>query len=151
MAAIQMLPFYVSVLKTLSLRRLINLVLVESSYLLSRIFRKVIVIGKPWSASVEPTTSCNLRCTECPAGMQTLSRAKGNMSIDNFRKILEKLSPDLMFLTLYFQGEPLLNQSFTEMVKLARSHRIFVLTSTNGHFLDEKNVKLIIKPIKSTV
>ena len=140
-----MLRLYISLLRTLNLRRISNLLLVESGFLLSRIFRKVIVIGKPWAASIEPTTSCNLRCTECPTGMQTLSRPKGNMSLDVFRKILDKLSPDLFYLTLYFQGEPLLNPQFTEMVALARSRRIFVSTSTNGHFLDDRNVEKIIQ------
>jgi radical SAM protein with 4Fe4S-binding SPASM domain len=140
-----MLRFYISLLRTLNLRRISNLLLVESGFLLSRIFSKVVVIGKPWAASIEPTTSCNLRCTECPTGMQTLSRPKGNMSLDVFHKILDKLSPDLFYLTLYFQGEPLLNLHFAEMVALARSRRIFVSTSTNGHFLDDRNVEKIIQ------
>lgn len=119
--------------------------LVESGFLLSRIFRKVIVAGKPWAASIEPTTSCNLRCIECPTGMQSLVRSKGNMSTGVFKEILDKLSPDLIYLTLYFQGEPMLNPHFSEMIFLARSRNIFVSTSTNGHFLNERNVNLIIK------
>lgn len=67
------------------------------------------------------------------------------MTLDVFGKILDKLSPDLIYLTLYFQGEPLLNPDFTEMVQLARKRRIFVATSTNGHFLNRKNVDQIIK------
>ena len=119
--------------------------LVETGFLLSRIFRKVIVIGKPWAASIEPTTSCNLRCPECPTGMQSLTRNKGNMNMEVFRKILDKLTPDLIHLTLYFQGEPMLNPHFTEMVQMARTKKIFVATSTNGHFLNVENVDKIIK------
>ncbi len=100
--------------------------------------------GNPWAASIEPTTSCNLRCPECPTGMQSLTRTKGSMNMDVFRKILDKLSPDLIHLTLYFQGEPMLNPDFFEMVKLARKHRIMVATSTNGHFLNDSNVMEII-------
>lgn len=112
---------------------------------MSRIFRKIILIGKPWAASIEPTTSCNLRCPECPTGMQTLSREKGKMDMEIFRKILDKLSPDLIYLTLYFQGEPMLNPHFSEMVNLARRRGIFVSTSTNGHFLTDEKVHEIIK------
>ncbi len=136
--------YYSLLLETLNWRRFKNLLHVETSYLLSRLFRKVIVIGKPWSASIEPTTLCNLRCPECPTGMQLLTRPKGNMTLEIFTRVLDKLAPDLIYLTLYFQGEPLLNHHFTEMVKLARSRRIFVATSTNGHYLDDKNVKEII-------
>lgn len=67
------------------------------------------------------------------------------MDIEIFRKIIDKLSPDLIYLTLYFQGEPMLNPHFSEMVKVARSSNIFVSTSTNGHFLNEKNVNEIIQ------
>ena len=137
--------YYLALFKSLSLRRLLNLLLVESGFILSRIFRKAIVIGKPWAASIEPTTSCNLRCPECPTGMGSLSRAKGNMDLDVFRKIIDKLSPDLIYLTLYFQGEPMLNPHFPEMVQMARKRNIFVATSTNGHFLNDENVNKIIK------
>ena len=67
------------------------------------------------------------------------------MSIDLFSKIVEKLSPGLIHLTLYFQGEPMLNPHFAEMVQIARNQKIFVATSTNGHFLDAENVEKIIK------
>lgn len=141
----ELIRYYLTFMKTLNLRRLTNLLLVESGFLMSRIYRKVIIIGNPWAASIEPTTSCNLRCPECPTGMQSLKRSKGNMNMEVFRKILEKLSPDLIHLTLYFQGEPMLNPYFTEMVQMARSQKIFVATSTNGHFLDSENVEKIIK------
>ncbi len=62
-----------------------------------------------------------------------------------FREILDKLSPNLFYLTLYFQGEPLLNPHFTAMVQLARSRHIFVSTSTNGHFLNTEKVNEIIE------
>jgi len=136
---------YFALFKSLNLRRLSNFILVESGFLLSLIFRTAIVIGKPWAASVEPTTSCNLRCPECPTGMNSLSRNKGNMNTEVFQKILERLSPDLFYLTLYFQGEPMLNPHFSEMVTMARNQNIFVATSTNGHYLDDKNIDSIIK------
>ena len=121
------------------------MVLVEVSFLVSRILRKPLLAGNPWSASVEPTTSCNLRCPECPTGMRSLSRAKGHMEVAVFQKILDKLSPDLFYLTLYFQGEPMINPHFPGMVQLARNRNIFVATSTNGHYLDDKNIDLILK------
>jgi radical SAM protein with 4Fe4S-binding SPASM domain len=132
-------------MKSLNMRRFFNFVLVEASFLISRVFRKPLLAGNPWAASIEPTTFCNLRCPECPTGMLALSRSKGNMKLDVFSKILDILSPDLIYLTLYFQGEPMLNPDFTQMVQLARKHHIFVATSTNGHFLSDRNVDEIIK------
>jgi len=141
---LKLLPYYIALLKSLNFRKAANVVAVEAGFLFSRLFRRIVVIGKPWSASIEPTTSCNLRCTECPTGMQTLTRSKGTMNLADYKTILEKLSPDLIYLTLYFQGEPYLNPYFSDMVKLARRRNIFVSTSTNGHYLDDSNVAKII-------
>jgi radical SAM protein with 4Fe4S-binding SPASM domain len=137
--------YYLGVINSLTIQRLSNVIQVEASFLLSKVFRKVLVMGTPWAASIEPTTACNLRCTECPTGIQSLSRPKGNMQTDVFATLIEKLSPGLFYLTLYFQGEPMLNPYFTEMVKIARRRKIFVATSTNGHFLNDINVDEIIK------
>jgi radical SAM protein with 4Fe4S-binding SPASM domain len=77
--------------------------------------------------------------------MNSLSRKKGKMKLEVFREIIDRLSPDLFYLTLYFQGEPMLNPHFSEMVTMARKQNIFVATSTNGHYLDDKNIESIIK------
>jgi wyosine [tRNA(Phe)-imidazoG37] synthetase (radical SAM superfamily) len=55
--------------------------------------------------------------------MQTLIRPKGNLDLLNFTQIIDKLSSNLIYLTLYFQGEPLLNPHFTEMVTSARNEK----------------------------
>jgi radical SAM protein with 4Fe4S-binding SPASM domain len=137
--------FYSVLSESLTIQKVTNLIVVETGFLFSRVFRKAFILGKPWSASIEPTTSCNLRCPECPTGMQSLTRAKGSLDVEVYKTILDKLSPDLIYLTLYFQGEPFLNPHFPEMVKLARNRRIFVATSTNGHYLDDTNVAKIIQ------
>ncbi len=140
-----MSPYYFAMLRSLNSRRVNNFLLVETGFLFSRIFRKAFILGKPWSASIEPTTSCNLRCPECPTGMQSLTRTKGSLDLEVYKTILDKLSPDLIYLTLYFQGEPFLNPHFPEMVTLARNRHIFVATSTNAHYLDDSNVAKIIQ------
>jgi radical SAM protein with 4Fe4S-binding SPASM domain len=76
--------------------------------------------------------------------MQSLTREKGEMKITEFNLLLAKLCPELIYLSLFFQGEPFLNPYFSEMVKMARKKRIFVSSSTNGHYLDDKNVAAII-------
>lgn len=49
-----------------------------------------------------------------------------------------------MYLNIYFQGEPLLNPDFTEMVKYAGSKRVYTMTSTNGHYLSGENCTKIL-------
>ena len=94
----------------------------------------------PSAISIEPTTACNLRCPECPSGLRSFSRSTGNIRMDTFRKIIDQLSSDLIYLTFYFQGEPYLVPAFHEMVRYAKSHRVYVATSTNAHFMDPEKI-----------
>ncbi|MEI6683844.1 MAG: radical SAM/SPASM domain-containing protein [Bacteroidota bacterium] len=121
-------------------KRAVNLLKIFAGYLVSRMLGKPVHWGNPVAASIEPNNTCNLRCPECPAGMQELTRRRGHMQPDLFNTIIGQLSPHLSYLTLYFQGEPYLNPHFFEFVATARAKRIFVATSTNGHFLDAASV-----------
>jgi radical SAM protein with 4Fe4S-binding SPASM domain len=125
--------------------RVLNAGKIVAGYLLSRISRAVIHYGKPLSVSIEPTNKCNLHCPECPSGMKELTRPRGNMEMDLFRSIMDQLSPELSYLTLYFQGEPYMNSHFTEMVRYARSKKIYVTSSTNGHFMTREMARKTVE------
>ena len=92
----------------------------------------------PVSISIEPTTSCNLRCPECPSGLRSFNRPTGMLEKDFFKKAIDELFQDVFFLTFYFQGEPFLNPSFLEMVSYAEKKKIYTSTSTNAHYLDDE-------------
>lgn len=62
-----------------------------------------------------------------------------------FETVIEQVKGHLSWLHLYFQGEPFLNPRFLEMVRYADSKGIFTSTSTNAHYLEEKQVKEILK------
>ena len=112
---------------------------------MSRIMRRPFHYGMPAAVSIEPTNRCNLHCPECPSGMKELSRDSGFMDMDRFRSLIDKLSPELAWLTLYFQGEPYLNPLFFDFTTYAKSKGIFVSSSTNGHFLDAVNAEATVK------
>lgn len=99
----------------------------------------------PISISVEPTTSCNLRCPECPSGLRQFTRPTGMLDQDFFKKIISELKNTLVNLTFYFQGEPYLNPKFLDMVKHASENGIFTITSTNAHYLNDENAKKTIE------
>jgi radical SAM protein with 4Fe4S-binding SPASM domain len=101
--------------------------------------------GLPWSISIEPTTSCNLWCPECPSGLRKFTRPTGSMNLIVFNDFIKRLGSHLVYLILYFQGEPFLNKHFLEMVKLAKNQKIYVATSTNGHFLDSETAKKVVE------
>ena len=100
--------------------------------------------AKPISLSVEPTTSCNLRCPECPSGLRSFTRDTGMLQKDLFQSILDQLSSDLIYLNLYFQGEPLLHPSFFDLVKMAGKKGIFTNTSSNAHFFTPEKAELLV-------
>jgi radical SAM protein with 4Fe4S-binding SPASM domain len=134
-----------SILARITPVRLINLARLFSSYYLSRITGGPRHRGNPFTASIEPTTSCNLRCPECPSGLRKFTRSTGNISLDLYLQVIDQLHPDLFYLNLYFQGEPYLHPSFFQMVKYAGKKNIYTSTSTNAHFLTEEAAKKTVE------
>lgn len=134
-----------SYLYKLSLKKLTNYLKLLISFYISYLTKKSIHWGKPTTISIEPTNFCNLGCMECPTGMKTLSRAKGNMNLLAYKNIIDQIYSQLSGLILYFQGEPFLNKDLFEMIKYANSKNIYTYCSTNGHFLDNKNAKLTVE------
>jgi len=66
------------------------------------------------------------------------------LQTDLFQSILDQLSRDLIYLNLYFQGEPLLHPSFFDLVKMAKKQGIFTNTSSNAHFFTEEKAELLV-------
>ena len=125
-------------------RRLANAAKVVTSFWLGRALNKPLQWGYPISVSFEPTTSCNLRCPECPSGLREFTRPTGMLKKDFFRETIDDIYKELLYLIFYFQGEPFLNPEFLDMVKYAHDKGIYTATSTNAHFLtDEKARKTV--------
>jgi MoaA/NifB/PqqE/SkfB family radical SAM enzyme len=103
------------------------------------------VKGMPLGISIEPTTSCNLRCPECPSGLRSFTRPTGMLQERVFETVLDQLAPSLMNLTFYFQGEPYLNTKFLDMVKYASTRKVFTSTSTNAHYLNDELAKRTVE------
>jgi radical SAM protein with 4Fe4S-binding SPASM domain len=126
-------------------QRGLNLIKLYSSYFYSRYSGKAWHRGNPFTVSVEPTTSCNLRCPQCPSGLRKFTRETGMISMEMYRSVIEQLHPDLFYLILYFQGEPYLNPIFFRMVEEAKKKRIYTATSTNAHFLSDSYAKQTVE------
>src|SRR4028118_2005705 len=126
-------------------KRAWNAMKVLSSYRLSRLLGKPIQWGYPISVSFEPTTSCNLRCPECPSGLRAFTRPTGMLKKDFFRRTIDDIYKELTYLIFYFQGEPYLNPDFLEMVKYASDKGIYTATSSNAHYLNDANAKRTVE------
>jgi radical SAM protein with 4Fe4S-binding SPASM domain len=99
----------------------------------------------PFSLSIEPTTSCNLRCPQCPSGLRAFTRPTGMLQKEVFEKIIDQVHKHVGYLTMYFQGEPFLNQSFLEMIHYASRHKIYTATSSNAHYFTSKVAEETVK------
>ncbi len=126
-------------------RRTWNSFLIVKSYIYSRITKKAIHQGMPISLSFEPTTSCNLRCPECPSGLRSFTRPTGMLDNDFFRKSIDELEQTLLYLLFYFQGEPYLHPQFLDLVKYATDKNIYTATSTNAHYLSSDKAKKTVE------
>ena len=134
-----------NLLSKLTLRRFINGSKVLGSFYASRLLNKPVQWGYPVSISFEPTTSCNLRCPECPSGLRQFSRPTGMLQNDFFTKTIDEIHKELLYLIFYFQGEPYLNPDFLKMVKYASEKKIYTATSTNAHYLNDDAAKKTVE------
>jgi len=129
----------------MTFRRAWNALRVTASFYLSKWSGKPVQWGYPVSISVEPTTSCNLRCPECPSGLRAFTRPTGMLQNNFFRDTIDQLSRDLFYLVFYFQGEPYLNPEFLNMVRYAYLKGIYTATSTNAHYLNDENARKTVE------
>jgi radical SAM protein with 4Fe4S-binding SPASM domain len=145
LVGIQLYKMGFGYIKYLTISRIINLIKLWISYYFSILRSKPIHWGMPYSVSIEPTNTCNLACPECPTGNGNLTRAKSNINVETNKKIIDEISKYLFCAIYYFQGEPFLNPQLFEMIEYASKSKIFTISSTNGHFLNQNNSEKIIK------
>ncbi|MBI4382762.1 MAG: radical SAM protein, partial [Nitrospinae bacterium] len=100
-------------------------------------------IKKLTSLIIEPTNTCNLRCTFCFV-TEGMDRPEGFMDFDLFRKVIDD-SPGLEHLCMHNWGEPLLHKDIFRMIDYAvRSGVKYVVMNTNGTLLTDKMIGRIV-------
>lgn len=124
-------------------KRLPNALLTMMSYSITKTTGHHIRWGYPFMLMIEPTNICNLRCPLCITGSKLMTRDDGLMDIDRFKRLIDEMSPYVMHLTLWSQGEPFVNRKFCDMVEYASSKGMKTMTSTNGHFLTDNAERIV--------
>ena len=135
----------INLARKLTVKRMWNGLKVLGSFYASKLLKRPVQWGYPVSISFEPTTSCNLRCPECPSGLRAFSRPTGMLNKDFFTQTIDDIHKELLYLIFYFQGEPFLNPEFLNMVKYASSKGIYTATSTNAHYLNDAAAKRTVE------
>jgi radical SAM protein with 4Fe4S-binding SPASM domain len=99
----------------------------------------------PISYSIEPTNYCNLECPECPSGLGALTRPLGLLKFEHFKKMIDEIKDTGFYIQLFFQGEPFINRDLPRMIVYAQSKNIYVSISTNGHYINNKNIDTVME------
>lgn len=133
------------ILTKLTPAKLINASKVLGSYYQSKHLGSFVNPALPLSMAFEPTTSCNLRCPECPSGLRSFTRPTGMLDVDFFKEKIMEVKSHLTYLTFYFQGEPYLHPGFLDMVHHAAKNKIYTTTSTNAHYLDNDKAEATVR------
>jgi radical SAM protein with 4Fe4S-binding SPASM domain len=134
-----------NLLRKFTARKLINAAQIYGSFQWSRAMARPVMQGLPISLAIEPTTSCNLRCPECPSGLRSFTRPTGMLGETMFRALIDELHHALSYLTFYFQGEPFLHPRFLDMVSYAAQRNIYTSTSTNAHYLGDTAARATVE------
>ena len=100
-------------------------------------------IQKLTSLIIEPTNTCNLRCSFCFV-TEGMTRPEGFMSFELFKKIIDD-TPGLEHLCMHNWGEPLLNQDIFRMFDYAHRAGVrWIVMNTNGTLLTGKMIDQIV-------
>ncbi len=104
-------------------------------------------IRKLTSLIIEPTNTCNLRCSFCFV-TEGMTRPEGFMSFDLFKKVIDD-TPGLEHLCMHNWGEPLLNKDIFRMFDYAHAKGVrHIVMNTNGTLLTDKMLdKILASPL----
>ncbi|MBT7272127.1 MAG: radical SAM protein [Nitrospina sp.] len=95
------------------------------------------------SLIIEPTNTCNLRCTFCFV-TDGMTRDGGFMDFNIFKKIINDCT-DLEHLCMHNWGEPLLHKDIFRMIEYAKNKGVnYVVMNTNGTLLTDKMINRIV-------
>ena len=130
-------------LKSLSPRLIKNRISLLKSY----IKREPVSMGFPLELAIELTNHCNAECIMCPR--QKMSRKKGYMDFDLFKKIADEARDYVELLFLHLAGEPLLHPDLFRILDYCGKIGLNTSLSTNAILLNKVNSqRLIESPLK---
>ncbi len=86
---------------------------------------------------IESTVSCNLNCSYmCQREPIEDSRSNKVLDYEVYTKLIDELSPGLIYMSFHVGGENWIHPKAVEMVNYCRlkNPHVFIISSTNGHF-----------------
>ena len=88
---------------------------------------------------IEITNNCNLNCSFC----SIINKPKKEMSINEFKIIINKIKEYTDYIYLHIKGEPLLHSKLDEILNICDKNNIKVNITTNGTLLKRRKSILL--------
>lgn len=98
--------------------------------------------------TIDVVGSCNLKCPSCAHANDTPDVPKGFMSLDDFKKVTEKMMKEVDLVShvcLYSWGEPFLHPELNLMIEHIHEMGIAVAVSTNLSIESSDRIKKVVK------
>lgn len=89
------------------------------------------VSHSPIDATIDLTTTCQLKCPYCSTGNGTIERPVALMKPDRYSHILSSIGDEVFIVWYFSTGEPLLHKHFESLVSTSKHQEIFSAISTN--------------------
>ncbi len=90
----------------------------------------------PHTVVIEPTSTCNLKCSMCPHSFNRTWES-GHMGLALFSKIVDEIKQYAFRVILQNRGESLLNKDFVTMVEICKNAGLDAGFNTNATVLNE--------------
>lgn len=133
--------YAITMFRHLTLRRCINLCLLEGELILRRSQPK----GYPYQLIIDPNNICQLKCPLCSTGLKKSGRPRGEMSFELFKKAIDELGRFGLHLFLHNWGEPLLHKDIFKFISYADEANLGTTLSSNLSFpLSEEMAERLI-------
>lgn len=98
----------------------------------------------PHVVYIENTNACNAKCVMCPR--DDMTRKSGFMDLGLYKKIIDECASwGVKEVHLQNFGEPLLDSTFPERVKYAKSRSLKTVVFTNGSLLKDKMAEDVLR------
>lgn len=106
-------------------------------------------ISLPPYLKIEPTPLCQLRCPGCEQSTENYKKQFSKdmqISLDEYKRIVDPLSRGLLGISLSVVGEPLLYKNISSLIEYAHNKKIAVSFPTNLSLkLDEASIDKLVK------
>lgn len=89
------------------------------------------IFGMPYIVMVEPCSFCDMACPMCPVVLNQTRRPPMSLQLPVFEKLLAEIGRELILITFWNFGEPLLNRDLFAMIREAKQYQIFCAVSSN--------------------